>query len=107
MKNTMNAMVMDEQELGMVSGGAWGYHGYHNEDEYKAVGIKTDWTLNPFKFDKFTFRGTGINSETASKIVFFVRATNPVDGKFSISDALNYAASHTDQYKKDKENANA
>ena len=108
MKNTKNAMVMDEQELSMVSGGGWGYNLYHNEDEYKAVGIKTDWTswYNPFQSDKFYFKGEKISDETASKIVFFVRATNPVAGSFTKGDALNYANSHHDQYKNDMKLAN-
>lgn len=62
---------LKEQELECVSGGAWGYHTYHNETMYNAAGVRTEWTKNPFAFDKFFFGGKEIDKGTASAIVFY------------------------------------
>ncbi len=98
--------MMKDEELDVVNGGGWGYNTYHNEDEYKAAGISTDWTLNPFVKDKFKFNGQDISGDTAAKIVFYVRAENPVPGSFGIADALNYAVKHQQEFEADVKAAN-
>ena len=107
MKETKATMMKDE-EMDMVNGGGWGYNIYHNEDMYKAVGIKTDWTswYNPFQEDKFKFNNIDITGDTAAKIVFFVHATDPKPGSFTIEDALLYAIKHVDEFKVDVQKAN-
>ena len=100
-------MELKSQELDEVNGGGWGYHKYHNEDEYKAAGIQTDWTYNPFKKDVFKFNGEKIESDTAAKIVFFHRKNpNLPTSAITISDALNYAADNHDAFEADMKAAN-
>lgn len=95
---------MSEQELSDVAAGGWGYHDYHNKDAYKFTpGMKIDFTLNPFKKDKFTYEGTSVTSDTASALVFYFHSGQEKLGTAAdtIQAALTYKANNLADYKAD------
>lgn len=110
---------LDDDQLDAAAGGGWGYHTYHDENQYNAVGIRTDWTsfINPFCYDDFYWTPPGtdengkakkeekITKYAAANIVFYHHATGhlPKD----VATANRYKADHVDLYKKDVAASNA
>lgn len=103
--------MLNEKDLKEVSGGGWGYHTYHNEGEYNAIGIETDWTgwYNPFRSDRFTYKGKSITKETAAAMVFYFRKDQDLldTPEATIHAALNFKASRLAEFQKDVAGANA
>jgi len=92
-------VMMNEEELNAVNGGSWGYNILHDESKYNNAGVKTEWSKNPFKQDKFYFDGAEIDDCCSSTIVFYVAKFNPKKGSFDRHDAFNYASNHYAEYK--------
>lgn len=106
-QKNMKAVELKEQELEQVAGGGWGYHDYHNKDEYITAGIKCDWTLNPFVKDKFEYAGQKISSDTASALVFYKHAVGLSGNASDITAALDYKSAHGSEYEADRKSSNS
>lgn len=106
-QKNLKSAELQEKDLEKVAGGAWGYHDYHNKDEYTSIGIKCNWTNNPFVKDKFEYGGISITSATASALVFYSHnraLTGYADT--DIDAALRFKAARLDEYKADKAQSN-
>lgn len=105
-KKNLKVAELQEKDLEKVAGGGWGYHDYHNKDEYISAGIECDWTLNPFIKDKFKYAGREISSETASALVFYGHAKGLTGNVSDIAAALEFKSSHGSEYDADRKNSN-
>lgn len=99
---------LDDDELDEVAGGAWGHHEYHSQAVYNACGIETDWTKNPFVFDKFTWTAhkelKNFDKNDAAAVVFYhhVHGKAPKD----LNEAYAFKVKNAELYKKDVDNSN-
>lgn len=105
-QKNLKSAELKEQDLEKVAGGGWGYHDYHNKDEYTSIGIECDWTLNPFVKDKFKYKGQSISSATASALVFYNRQNGLAGDVSDIAAALEYKANHGSEYEADRKSSN-
>lgn len=105
-QKNLKAAELQDEDLEKVAGGGWGHHDYHNKDEYTSIGIKCNWTNNPFKEDEFKYAGQSISSDTASALVFYSRAKGLTGDVSDIAAALDYKSSHGSQYEGDVYNSN-
>ncbi len=105
MDEKMNTKELNEDQLNEVSGGGWGYNDFHNKAIYESCGMNCDWTNNPFKKDKFIWKGQTLHNNEASAVVYYTLNHQDENGKQlgpdTLAEAMAYKAKQGgDAYKK-------
>ncbi|MCR5177320.1 MAG: bacteriocin [Anaerovibrio sp.] len=103
---------LNDSELNNVSGGGWGYNDFHDKAIYESCGMKCDWTNNPFKKDKFIWKGQTLHNNEASAVVFYTLNHQDENGKQlgpdTLAEAMAYKAKQgSDAYNKFRKAYNA